>query len=347
MDTSGLGERKQKILKVVVQQHVETAEPVGSEMIAAQHDLGVRSATIRNEMAELSDLGYLKQPHTSAGRVPSDLGYRFYVDRLMGPAVRSTWNDASTRQLLHSVAAEIDAVIAESCRMLSRLTSYISIATQRASNDVAINHVMLSRVGEGKLLAVVVLSDGHVEHRMLNHSGRLSAADAERISAMVAGYFVGVSLENAVTAGAEPLDPQAHPVCAMAVEAVREIAKSLASEDDDVHVEWTNYVLKHPEFKDVARLERILAALDERRLIYQMLSRTVLGRDVAVIIGSENPYVDMQSTSFVATTYRIGTRTVGTLGVIGPTRMDYRRAISAVNAMAGNLSELLTLLSIS
>ncbi len=337
-----LDERKQKILKAVVNKHVETAEPVGSEILAVHYDFGVRSATIRNELAELSELGYLRQPHTSAGRVPSDMGYRFYVDRLMDPPTQdSTAANANSA----AIASEIEDIISETCRMLARLTSYISLATQPTMSETTIGHVALSKVGERKLLLVVVLSDTHVEHRIIDAGVRMTAADVERIGNMTSAQYVGKTLDAAAS-GVEPLVQDAHPVCAQVLGTVRLIAQTLASEHD-VCVEGTNYILKHPEFKDVSRLESILGALEQRRRLYLILSRAMLGPTVTVIIGSENPYVDMRDTSFVAANYAIGGRKMGTIGVVGPTRMDYRRAISAVNAMAQNLSELLTLLSLS
>jgi heat-inducible transcriptional repressor len=325
-----------------VQEHVETAEPVGSELLAVHYDFGVRSATIRNELAELSELGYLRQPHTSAGRVPSDQGYRFYVDRLMEPPTQDT---IDARRKMTAIASELEVIISETCRMLARLTSYISLATQPTMDETTVEHVALSKVGTNKLLLIVVLSDGHVEHRIIDTGGQISPADVERIGNMAHSHFIGKTIE-AASAQAEPLLPDAHPVCAQVLAAVRQVAQALASEQE-LFVEGTNYILKHPEFKDVSRLESVLAALEERRRLYQILSRTMLGPSVTVIIGSENPYAAMRETSFVTASYRVGDRAIGTIGVVGPTRMDYRRAISAVNAMARNLSELLTLLSLS
>lgn len=346
MFKGALDERKQKILKAVVHEHVETAEPVGSEVLVAHYDFGVRSATIRNEMAELSELGYLRQPHTSAGRVPSDQGYRFYVDRLMGPPLLQKRDEAAARRRLSRLASELEMVISETCRTLSELTCYTSVATQPVAHGAKVSHIGISRVGTSKLLLMVVISDGHVEHRILDLAEKMTDADVQRVSNMVGSQYTGRTVDEAASAKVDVLFPEPMAkVYRQVMDVVQQVAESLVSDHGDICVEGTNYVLRQPEFKDIATLEAVLAALEQRRQLYQLLTKAMLGADVMVIIGSENPYKDMHHTSFVASTYKIGNRPVGTIGVVGPTRMDYRRAISAVEAMARNLSELLTVLS--
>lgn len=344
-----LDERKQKILKAVVREHVQSAEPVGSGALMLHYNLGVRAATIRNEMAELSELGYLKQPHTSAGRIPSDHGYRFFVDRLMGHAILPKREALAARETLATVANELDLAITQTCRLLAGITRCASVATPPSTQDTEVSFIGLSKVDSRKLLLVIALSDGRVEHRVHDPGEPISVADAERVSNMLASRFAGKTLDEirSVTAQETLAQSQSAPERAYCdvLTTLRQVVESLAIPDGEVHVEGTRFILSQPEFKDISRLEGILAALEERRRLYQLLSKTMLGPDVTVIIGRENPYNDMQETSFVAARYRIGSRTAGTIGVIGPTRMDYRHAVAAVEAMAQSLSELLTLLS--
>ena len=347
---SPLDDRKQRILRAIVVEYVHTAEPVGSEALALHYNFGVRSATVRNEMAEMADMGYLRQPHTSAGRVPSDLGYRFFVDRLMGTPILPRREALGAREKLSTAASELDYIISQSCRILSGLTRYTSVATQPAACDAVISHISLSRVGGQKLVLVVVLSDGRVEHRIIDAGGQVTESQAIRASNLLASRFVGraVSAVGGTEDCEAPSDTAAvGRIWGAALSVLYQVAESLSLTETDVYVEGTNCILKQPEFQDRTTLERVLALLEERKQLYQVLSRIVLGPDVTVLIGTENPFPRMHDTSFVGAKYRIGERVAGTIGVIGPTRMDYQRAVAAVEAMACNLSDLLTLLSLS
>lgn len=345
-ENSPLGDRKQRILKAIVHEHVETAEPVGSEMLVVHYDFGVRSATIRNEMAEMAEMGYLRQPHTSAGRVPSDMGYRFYVDRLMGATVLPTQDTARAKETLASVAAVVDHAITQTCRILSSLTHYTSIATQPYNEDTVIRHINLSRVAGGKLLMVVVLSDGRVEHRIMSQGTPVSDAEITRVSNALVGRFAEKAIDSLILVDGPDVEP-INSLWDDALTALRKVIESLSPSQGNVWVEGTGHILRQPEFKEPEKIECVMALLEERKQLYQLLSRVILGPEVSIVIGSENPYEEMQSTSFVAAKYKIGDRVAGTIGVVGPTRMDYGRAVSAVEVMARNLGELLTNLSLT
>jgi heat-inducible transcriptional repressor len=345
-----LDERKQRILKAVVHEHVETAEPVGSESLVQHYDFGVRSATVRNEMADLADMGYLRQPHTSAGRVPSDMGYRFYVDRLMGPAQLQKREEQKARERLSAAAMELEQILSQTCRILTSITRYTSIATQPVTNETTIRHINISKLDDRKLLLIIVLSDGRVEHGLIDSGGSIAESDVTQTSSIIASEFVGIGINSVRLADTDSMSAIPHRMLAVytaSVALLKQVAESLAAPESGVYVEGTNYVIRQPEFKDLMKLEAILTVLEERARLYQLLSQVMLDPDVTVMIGSENPYRDMQDTSFVAARYTIGDYTAGTIGVIGPTRMDYRRAVAAVESMARNLSELLTDLSFS
>lgn len=345
-----LDERKCRILKAVVHEYVETAEPVGSEALVQHYDFGVRSATIRNEMAEMADLGYLRQPHTSAGRVPSDLGYRFYVDRLMDAPQLPKREVVKAKEGLSSVAAEFDRVVSQTCRILTGLTKYTSIATQVIGPETVIKHIALSKITGKKLLLVVVLSDGRVEHRIVNLGIHVQDSDVIQAANLLTLQYIGKTLDTSTFSEDDVLPPiasSAEVIYRASLKILKQVAESLSLSEASVHIEGTNYILAQPEFQDMLRLTSLLSALEERTRLYQLLSKLVLGPDVTVIVGSENPYNEMHDTSFVAASYKIGDRVVGTIGVMGPTRMNYRRAVAAVEVMARNLSSLLTDLSLS
>lgn len=350
-NAESLDDRKRRILKAVVHEHLDTAEPVASESLVQHYDLGVRSATIRNEMAEMADMGYLRQPHTSAGRVPSDMGYRFYVDRLMDTPQLPKRDAMKAKESLASAAAEFDLAVSQTCRILTGLTRYTSIATQIVGVETNIRHISLSRITGRKLLLVVVLSDGRVEHRIVDPGIQVQERDVIYGANLLTAHFCGINIETVLSAEdsdfLQPMSQSTGAIYASAKEVLKNVAESLSLSEASVHIEGTNYILSQPEFQDVLRLTSILSALEERTRLYQLLSRLVLGPDVTVIVGTENPYNEMHDTSFVATSYKIGDKVVGTIGVMGPTRMNYRHAVAAVEVMARNLSNLLTDLSLS
>ncbi|MCE5314161.1 MAG: heat-inducible transcriptional repressor HrcA [Armatimonadota bacterium] len=343
-----LDSRKQIILKAVVTDYVRTVEPVGSHHLAARYEFGVRSATIRNEMAELAEMGYLHQPHTSAGRIPSDLGYRFFVDRLMGESSMNAQEAVQVRSKMEPRRTEVDVIIEQSCRILSDLARYTSLATHPAVKNTLISHVSIAHIGHGKMLAVVVLDNGSVLHEILETDSTSKRIDPVKATNFLLRKLSGRMLESVTSSAMEPVDEDAADMADLLGKVLRLLKRETeSSEEADVHLEGTSYILSQPEFKDVERLEAVLSILERRSALYKLFSTVYLGRDVTVIIGSENPLDEMRDCSFVGTTYQINGRVAGTIGVLGPTRMDYPRAVGAVEFMADNLGEMLTALSVA
>ena len=337
-----LDERKQKILGAVVRDYVETVKPVGSEDLAARHDWGVKSATIRNEMAELAEQGYLRQPHTSAGRIPSDRGYRFFVDHLM--VARDVVADAPVDER----SFDMEHLLRQTCALLTRMTSYTSVATPPRHADTRLNRVFVSPAGDGRLLVVALFSTGQAENRLLGPAPDAPEATAAEIVALgnvLDIVFAGKSLDflaasDTPTAPAEFAPAQRARFDAVA-QAVRQMTRQ-ATDEDQVYLEGTREILRQPEFRDVSKIESVLETLQRRTLLYQTLSHDLLHSDVTVVIGAENPVQAMQECSVVTASYFVGRRERGTIGVVGPTRMDYDRAVPAVGFFARSLSETLT-----
>lgn len=339
--------RKQIILKAVVTDYVRTVEPVGSHTLAERHEFGVKSATIRNELAELAELGYLQQPHTSAGRIPSDRGYRFYVDRLMETARLDRAQADGARDRLAPHRSEVDIIIEQTCRILADLAQYTSVATSPAVKDSTVSHISIANVGRSKLLAVVVLSNGQVIHELLEFDEKAKQIDSVRATNFLSAQLVGRELASicSETMGSIPEDvADLADLMGKVMQFLRREAE--ADAETDVHLEGTSYMMHQPEFKDIERLEAVLSILDRRRALYRLFSNVYLGQDVTVIIGSENPLGEMRDCSFVASRYFVNGRVAGSIGVLGPTRMDYPRAVGSVRFMARNLGDLLTALSL-
>lgn len=337
-----LDRRKQGLLQAIVVTYVDRAEPVGSQFLAANSVLGVRSATIRNELAEMTDLGYLRQPHTSAGRIPSDLGYRYYVDHLM------TWErlsavDARAIRGAHKVSeGDLEQLLIQTCRVLSSLTRYTSMATPPTSEEPAVRQVHLAQMSPQRLLAVVVLENGQVVHRFTEALRALSPAEVTQLSNALDAVARGVPVSrlDQVTIP-EELTPYADVLRAL----LGVIGRGAAEEETDLVVEGASRMLEQPEFREANRVEPLVRFLEERRTAYEMLRALLSEHSFAVAIGQENPHEAMHEVSVVAARYEAGDRTCGWLGVVGPTRMHYDQVVPAVQYAARALSETLSRLA--
>lgn len=340
-----IDDRKRTILKAVVTDYVATAEPVGSHTLMSRYQFGVKSATIRNELAELADLGYLYQPHTSAGRVPSDMGYRYYVDRLMEDPNLSPLEADKAKDRLTPHRTEVEIILEKTCRILSDLARYTSLATHPSVTDATVSHISVAKVGRRKLLAVIVLSNGRVIHELLETDRSSDSLDPVKATNYLMDKLAGRSMES-LSSG--PVEPMRSDGFVDLLSKIRDLIRGEVERagETDIHLEGASYIMQQPEFKDVERLEAVLSVLEQRSALYKLISAAYLGPDVTVIIGSENPMSQMRDCSFVGARYRIAGRVAGTIGLLGPTRMDYRRAVSAVEFMARNLGELLTGLSV-
>jgi heat-inducible transcriptional repressor len=351
-----LDERKQKILRAVVWDYVETAEPVGSENLANRYsDWGVKAATIRNALAELADLGYLRQPHTSAGRIPSDRGYRFYVDHLIDETSPDEEAVERTREELAAERSDtLDRILRQTCAILTSMTRYTSVATPPTPNEIALRHVFAAPAGPDALLIVAMLSTGGSEHRILTGAAStlaaLEPAGLTQALAAVNSALSGCTLDT-LQRCSETLPPDdlvgnvARTLFAALVQTTEQIARSFSEETDRPVIEGANEILRHPEFKDVSKLDGVLEALQTRTTLVQFLTQVFPRTDATVVIGHENPVETLHDCSIVSAYYYIGPHERGTLGVVGPTRMDYNRAIPAVKLMARSLSELLSSVS--
>ena len=346
MNIMTLDERKQKILGAVVRDYIETVKPVGSEELASRYQSwGVKSATIRNELAELADLGFLRQPHTSAGRIPSDQGYRFYVDHLIvarkvRPNVASGMRDAEW--------LDLDRLLRQTCAHLTRLTSYTSVATPPRPADTHLEQILVNPAGDNRCLIVAVLSAGQVVNR-LRSMGEILVSDLPAVTQALNAVFAGKTLDeindptsgNTVASAPADLTPSARAAFEVLGTTLRQLLQS-AAQDENVYLDGTGEMLRQPEFRDITKFEVWLETVQRRTSLSQTLSRAFLGPDVTVVIGEENHVVAMQECSIVSASYFIGTRERGTIGVVGPTRMDYDRTVPAVSFFARSLSQMLT-----
>lgn len=346
-----LGARKAFILQAVVQDYVVTAEPVGSEAVVERYGLRVSSATVRNEMAEMSEMGYLHQPHVSAGRIPSDLGYRYYVERLMKPVSVDKLFSPRQAGLLSPTnpeAGEVERLLQSTCRLLAEATRYASMATAPETDVVSIKHVLISQPAPAKLLLVVVASSGQVEHRIVPLPARLSEHQMILVDRVLQEVYAGRELRELLSKEPTVLPPETktmETVWRMVEQAMQDCVESLSRQQ--VFLEGLQHILEQPEFRQVELLSPIISLLEHPQALVRLFQRLGATGRVQVIIGEENPLPEMRHYSFVASSYRIGERVVGTVSVLGPTRMHYEVATSAVEYIANALSTVLTQISVS
>jgi heat-inducible transcriptional repressor len=333
-----LDARKRQILRIVVHDYVETAEPVASQQIVEKYGLGVKSATVRSEMAEMTDRGYLRQPHVSAGRVPSDIGYRFYVDRIMPQEPGAPPPPA---RLPSGEGAEIDLIIQDTCRILSGVTTFASVATHEGSDLPEIRHIQLAPLSPERIVMVLVLSSGQVEHRVVQVQHPIAPAALESLSNYLTISLVGSRIDRIRPARSQDLPPEIateRDLCSGIMRMLRQIAREIT--ETKVFVEGSAGMIRHPEFTDPARFEVLLHALDQPSDLLRVLDAAP-GDDVAVSIGQEHGVETMKDMSVISARYTFGARGGGAIGVVGPTRMDYGRTISAVRWVARKLSAIL------
>jgi heat-inducible transcriptional repressor len=338
--------RKQQILNAVVQDYVLTAEPVGSQILVERYALGVKSATVRNELAELSERGFLRQPHTSAGRVPSDRGYRFYVNRLMPLLPFQHLAVQQVQSALLSAESELDTILRKTCQLLSQLTNLPAVATSpEAPDDTRLRQIFLSPAATDKALLVLLLSTGRTEHRLLPDATLSATAALELANALNATYSEKPLTElRRIQSSAELPPPELRAYTPLWQRLVRELVQSIQgiAENVPVYVEGTQSVLAQPEFRDVDRLSQFFRVLQERAAVLELLRIEAVEQEFAIRIGEELGRPELHAFAVVSSPYFVGTRERGSIGVVGPTRMDYSAAVTSVRFLAHTLSELLT-----
>ena len=337
MIPSDLSPRKAAILTALVEQYIRSGEPVGSEAVAAASALGVSSATIRHELSALEEMGYLTQPHTSAGRAPTDLAYRYYVNLLPStPRLRT----AERRAIVHffdEALADVDEMLRGTTQLLSRLTRYASLALAPSPTETKIARAELVNLGTATLL-LVVFETGQVEKQLLELTG-VSDKEIENVSRTVIEAFRGRTLGTARTTSRERAKVATggeRTVLNRVVEALESIGH--AGETAHIFLGGVANIAAEEAFERRETLRRIYQALERESAILRLLREAALAPPVSVMIGHENPLPEMWEATVVAAPFVAGGGARGTIGVVGPTRMDYIAAIAAVREVARRLS---------
>lgn len=339
-----LDERKQSILQAIVDDYIMTGVPIGSHTICQKYGMGLSSATIRNEMAGLEEMGFLGQPHTSSGRIPLEKAYRLYVDRMMKVApLKKSEIDMIIGYFSRRID-EVEQVVNQTAKLLSEMTSYVSVVLAPQLNRVRIKHIQLVPVTETKALAVIVTDAGIIKDAFIRIPEGIDAAYLDMVSKTLTEKLRGRSTSEV---GAVLMD-MAETIMDhtrffnLVVDGLRESVKP--SEKRDVILGGTNNIFKHPEYKDIEKAKNLLQVLETKDMLYRMFSRAS-SLEFTISIGSENEYEEIQDCSIVSATYSIGGRELGSFGVIGPTRMNYGKVVSLLGYLGKSLNEILLKIS--
>ena len=346
-------ERRLAVLGAIVQDYVHTSEPVGSKALLERHAFGVSAATIRNDMAALEGFerrfarddeeeGLIAAPHTSAGRVPTDAGYRLFVDRLSQIKPMSRSERAAIAEFLHD-PVDLDDVVDRTVRLLSSLTGQVAMMQYPSLTRSCVRHIELVPMGGSRLMIVLITTTGRVEPRVVDVEHPLEADDTDLVARLRTGInsaAAGRRLVDAATVLSALPDAFAPTEREVVRRVVGALDEALQEREERVMLAGTANLVRHPaDFP--ATLEPVLDALEQHVVLLRLLSAEAGGDHIAVRIGHENPVTQLQSTSMVTTGYGTGAELVGGLGVVGPTRMDYPVSMAAVRTVAAYLSRLL------
>jgi heat-inducible transcriptional repressor len=331
-----LDERKAAVLRAVVECHIRTAQPVSSAYVAQIGGLGVSPATVRNEMAVLEQEGYLHQPHSSAGRVPTDKGYRFFVDSLSGPAPLEPAQTELVRLFFARTHGEIERLLAETSGLLSHLTDYAAVVVGPSAPEPGrVRSLQLVKLASHLVLAVAVLSNGAVERRAVETPSELTDRQVELTTNALAAWLCGASLDK-LGAPASTGDPAVDSLARAALDALRR-----PEEPEGSHVFVGGAARMAAAFDAVGTIRTVLSILEQQFVLVTLL-RDVLDRGLTVAIGTEHGVQPLADCSVVVAPYEVDGERAGTVGVLGPTRMHYDHALAAVAVVSDKLSEALS-----
>ena len=326
--------RKRRILQAIIDEYIDTAEPVGSRSIAKKHELGLSSATIRNEMADLEDMGFLAQPHTSAGRAPTDKGYRLYVDRLMETRDLTLDEISAVTSELNLKINELGAVIRNASAVISKLTKYTAVSLTPMREDAEITAVEAVGIDQYKVCIIVVSKSGTVKSNVVSLPVHYSEQDLTAFTHICKRRLCGGPPEyvNPTVAEIIRAEATARGIDDIAVNLMLEAVLDCISQTSktEVFINGTTNIMNFPEFRNIERAREFLEILEEKKSIGNLLSELAKDERVKMLIGNENPIDEIKECSIIGATYSAGNTVFGTIGVIGPKRMEYAKVVSII-----------------
>lgn len=342
-----LDKRKVTILKAIINSYIDNAEAVGSRTISKKYELGVSPATIRNEMSDLEEMGFLIQPHTSSGRIPTDKAYRYYVDDLWKKVMNSNNpNIGQLRNIIEEKSNEMDSVFKNSVRILSQFTKYTSFIVAPQLKQSSIKRIQLVPITDRKILLVLVLQSNIVKQVMLNLNSPIPLDQADIISKSLSEKLYGYKLED-IDSIKDSLIQELYHLRESSSDSLLELLPFLMDqvgklEDFNVYSDGLTNILDLPEYNDVVKAREFISFVEDKNSLAKLFQYNSGGNDITISIGSENEYEELRDCSLITATYKFNGKLIGKIGVIGPTRMDYSKVISTVKSISDAMNEIIS-----
>lgn len=342
-DKDQLDGRKVTILKAIIKTYLETGEPVGSRTISKYTDLNLSSATIRNEMSDLEELGYIVQPHTSAGRIPSDKGYRFYVDQIMQEKEEEF---TEIKDLMLKRVDRVELLLKQMARILAQNTNYAALISAPQYHRNKLKFIQLSKVDDGKLLVVIVVEGNMIKNTMIPISQQLSDEGLLNLNILLNNALNGLTIEEINLDVISRLKEQAGIHSEVVDRVLNEVAEAIRADDDDlqIYTSGATNIFKYPELSDGEMASRLIGTLEQKELIQELVddvNSSESSSGIQVYIGEEAPVQTMRDCSIVTANYELGEGLRGTIGIIGPKRMDYEKVLNTLRNLMTQLDSIL------
>ncbi len=336
-----LDERNKKVLQAVIDSYISTGAPIGSSVLCKRYDFGLSSATLRNIMAELEELGFLSHPHTSAGRIPTDQGYRFYIDGLISISPDVDEIDGQLRQAPPLQGSDVKGLMAEASQFLATLSHCAGVVVAPNEPEGQYKHIEFVRLRGREVLIIFVTTAGIVQNKLIELDERITQHELSYFSAYLDEELEQRTLPEVRRRLVEELREHKQMFTRLMEETYRASQEVQGRDGESVFIGGAAQMLESPEFANVEKMRAMFKAFEDKYKLLKLLDRSVTAEGIKVFIGAENPYFEVQGCSMVVSNYQAGENVVGTLGVIGPTRMQYKQVIQVVDYTAKLLSRLL------
>lgn len=344
-----MDERKNKILNAIIQTYLYTGEPVGSRTISKFTDLNLSSATIRNEMSDLEEMGYIVQPHTSAGRIPSDKGYRFYVDNMMKEKVDSMVKEKvaevdEMKNVMLEKADKIDQMLKQVAKLLAANTNYATMISAPQYKGKKLRFIQLSRVDDTQILAVIMIEGNIIKNKLIDTAEMIAEEDVVKLNLVLNTFLQGLSLSEINMEMIGRMKQQAAGHNKIISDVIDAIASAIQEEDDlEIYTTGATNLLKYPELSDTQKVSELIYTLEEKKALTDFVAERLEKDDknaIQVYIGAESPVNSMKDCSIVTATYELEEGVSGTIGIIGPKRMDYQKVVGNLQTMMEQLDKI-------
>ncbi|MCR4926950.1 MAG: heat-inducible transcriptional repressor HrcA [Lachnospiraceae bacterium] len=332
-----LDERKAKILKSIIRNYLETGEPVGSRTISKDDELNLSSATIRNEMADLEEMGFIMQPHTSAGRIPTDKGYRLYVDELMEEERRESKEE---RNMLIERVDKLETLLTNLAKMLAANTNYTTLVSAPQTSKNKLRFLQLSKVDENSVLAVIMLEGNMVKNTIIKTESAIDEQIVLKLNLLLNSFLTGLSIEDINLGLMTKLKAEAGEYSSVVEELLGAISQMLIDSAPQIYTSGATNIFKYPELTEGEKASELINAFEEKEALNELVTTSMQNKnenEIQIYIGNESPVQSMKDCSVVTASYELGEGMTGVIGIVGPKRMDYEKVVGTLRDLMHQL----------